>query len=96
MVLYLSYRYANLTMQSSDVTGLVGSITEQISVLIKGVPTRCQHVSFGKIGSRETTMALTILHFFTDRFIIFRGTEVIARELEAANYHPDRFDRCVA
>uniref|UniRef100_A0A182X1F3 WD_REPEATS_REGION domain-containing protein n=1 Tax=Anopheles quadriannulatus TaxID=34691 RepID=A0A182X1F3_ANOQN len=40
---HLVIRYANLTMQSSDVTGLVGSITEQISVLIKGVPTRCQH-----------------------------------------------------
>uniref|UniRef100_A0A182PJR6 WD_REPEATS_REGION domain-containing protein n=1 Tax=Anopheles epiroticus TaxID=199890 RepID=A0A182PJR6_9DIPT len=40
---HLVMRYANLTMQSSDVTGLLGSITEQISVLIKGVPTRCQH-----------------------------------------------------
>ncbi|XP_049279219.1 uncharacterized protein LOC125761788 [Anopheles funestus] len=40
---HLVMRYANLTIQSSDVTGLLGSITEQISVLIKGVPTRCQH-----------------------------------------------------
>ncbi|XP_053675438.1 uncharacterized protein LOC128725698 [Anopheles nili] len=40
---HLVMRYANLTMQSSDVTALLGSITEQISVLVKGVPTRCQH-----------------------------------------------------
>uniref|UniRef100_A0AAG5DS04 AAA+ ATPase domain-containing protein n=1 Tax=Anopheles atroparvus TaxID=41427 RepID=A0AAG5DS04_ANOAO len=40
---HLVMRYANLTMHSSDVTSLLGSITEQISVLIKGVPTRCHH-----------------------------------------------------
>ncbi|ETN61299.1 hypothetical protein AND_007044 [Anopheles darlingi] len=40
---HLVMRYANLTMQSSDVVSLLGSITEQISVLIKGTPTRCQH-----------------------------------------------------
>ncbi|XP_058058731.1 uncharacterized protein LOC131209639 [Anopheles bellator] len=40
---HLVMRYANLTMHSSDVASLLGSITEQISVLIKGTPTRCQH-----------------------------------------------------
>lgn len=40
---HLVLRYANLTTLSSDVTSLLGSITEQISVLVKGVPTRCHH-----------------------------------------------------
>lgn len=39
----LVLRYANLTTLSSDVTSLLGSITEQLSVLVKGVPTRCIH-----------------------------------------------------
>ncbi|XP_058446622.1 uncharacterized protein LOC131427450 [Malaya genurostris] len=39
----LVLRYANLTTSSSDVTALLGSITEQISVLVKGEPTRCYH-----------------------------------------------------
>lgn len=39
----LVLRYANLTTLSSDVTSLLGSITEQVSVLVKGVPTRCNH-----------------------------------------------------
>ncbi|KAL9706862.1 hypothetical protein quinque_010380 [Culex quinquefasciatus] len=39
----LVLRYANLTTLSSDVTSLLGSITEQLSVLVKGVPTRCNH-----------------------------------------------------
>ncbi|XP_055592617.1 uncharacterized protein LOC129744228 [Uranotaenia lowii] len=40
---HLVLRYANLTTLSSDVTSLLGSITEQISVLVNGTPTRCQH-----------------------------------------------------
>ncbi|XP_055540226.1 uncharacterized protein LOC129726948 [Wyeomyia smithii] len=40
---HLVLRYANLTTSSSDVTALLGSITEQISVLVKGVPVRCHH-----------------------------------------------------
>ncbi|XP_058819256.1 uncharacterized protein LOC131682080 [Topomyia yanbarensis] len=40
---HLVLRYSNLTPLSSDVTALLGSITEQISVLVKGVPTRCNH-----------------------------------------------------
>nr|XP_029715451.1 uncharacterized protein LOC109412936 [Aedes albopictus]XP_029715453.1 uncharacterized protein LOC109412936 [Aedes albopictus]XP_029715454.1 uncharacterized protein LOC109412936 [Aedes albopictus]XP_029715455.1 uncharacterized protein LOC109412936 [Aedes albopictus]XP_029715456.1 uncharacterized protein LOC109412936 [Aedes albopictus]XP_029715457.1 uncharacterized protein LOC109412936 [Aedes albopictus] len=40
---HLVLRYTNLTAMSSDVTSLLGSITEQISVLVKSVPTRCHH-----------------------------------------------------
>ncbi|EAT38881.1 AAEL009269-PA [Aedes aegypti] len=40
---HLVLRYTNLTAMSSDVTSLLGSITEQISVLVKNVPTRCHH-----------------------------------------------------
>ncbi|XP_062545784.1 uncharacterized protein LOC134212179 [Armigeres subalbatus] len=40
---HLVLRYTNLTAMSSDVTSLLGSITEQISVLVNSVPTRCNH-----------------------------------------------------
>lgn len=40
---HLVLRYTNLTAMSSDVTSLLGSITEQISVLVNSVPTRCHH-----------------------------------------------------
>uniref|UniRef100_A0A182NTF5 WD_REPEATS_REGION domain-containing protein n=1 Tax=Anopheles dirus TaxID=7168 RepID=A0A182NTF5_9DIPT len=52
----LVMRYANLTMQSSDVTALLGSITEQISVLIKDVPTRCQHTIASYAGTLKSLL----------------------------------------
>uniref|UniRef100_A0A182QHQ1 Nephrocystin 3-like N-terminal domain-containing protein n=1 Tax=Anopheles farauti TaxID=69004 RepID=A0A182QHQ1_9DIPT len=55
----LVMRYANLTMQSSDVTTLLGSITEQISVLIKGVPTRCQHTVASYAGALKSLLECT-------------------------------------
>ncbi|XP_058120682.1 uncharacterized protein LOC131292411 [Anopheles ziemanni] len=61
---HLVMRYANLTMQSSDVTSLLGSITEQISVLIKGVPTRCHH-TIASYASALKTLLETSKHQIT-------------------------------
>lgn len=36
-------RYANLTQSSRDLTSVIGSITDQLSVLINGVPASCSH-----------------------------------------------------
>lgn len=43
--LFIRFRYANLTAISSDLTSILGTITEQISVLLKVAPTKCDHVS---------------------------------------------------
>ncbi|XP_053690516.1 uncharacterized protein LOC128739141 [Sabethes cyaneus] len=63
---HLVLRYANLTTASSDVTALLGSITEQISVLVKGVPVRCSHTieSYSEILKQliaNTKQRITIL-----------------------------------
>ncbi|XP_055636203.1 uncharacterized protein LOC129775455 isoform X2 [Toxorhynchites rutilus septentrionalis] len=53
---YLVLRYVNLTTMTSDVTSLLGSITEQVSVLVKGAPPRCAHT----IASYSETLKQTI------------------------------------
>ncbi|CAO1400178.1 unnamed protein product [Diamesa hyperborea] len=40
-------RYANLTAISSDLASILGTITEQISVLLKVAPTKCDHTIQG-------------------------------------------------
>lgn len=39
-------RFSNLTPISSDLTSLLATITEQVSVLVNVAPTKCDHVRF--------------------------------------------------
>jgi AAA+ ATPase superfamily predicted ATPase len=41
-------RYANLTAMSTDLTSILGTVTEQVSVLLKSPPTKSEHVRKSK------------------------------------------------
>lgn len=88
---FVSSRYANLTAVSSDLTSILGTVTEQISVLLKSPLSKCEHVR--KKWNYHEPLHSLIVQFDTENRILCCGTETFNWNIKASSCHFDWFSR---